>query len=67
MPHGEDWRIHRKIFSPEFSAAAVHGYQDQEIKWTKKFLQNLVTSPEDFMQHIQQCVSSDPHLSYNKS
>ncbi|KAJ7640875.1 cytochrome P450 [Mycena polygramma] len=57
MPHGEDWRIHRKILSQEFTPTAVQRYQDQELKWTKILLQNLITSPENFMQHMQHMAS----------
>ncbi|KAF7344542.1 Cytochrome P450 [Mycena sanguinolenta] len=57
MPHGEDWRIHRKIFAQEFTATAVEGYQEQELKWTKIFLQNLIATPQNFMQHIQHMAS----------
>ncbi|KAJ6495261.1 cytochrome P450 [Mycena sanguinolenta] len=57
MPHGEDWRIHRKIFAQEFTATAVEGYQEQELKWTKIFLQNLIATPQNFMQHTQHMAS----------
>ncbi|KAJ7126055.1 cytochrome P450 [Mycena epipterygia] len=57
MPHGDEWRIHRKIFTQEFSASAVQRYQDQELKWTKKLLQNLIAAPVDFMEHIQHMAS----------
>ncbi|KAJ7792939.1 cytochrome P450 [Mycena olivaceomarginata] len=57
MPHGEDWRLHRKIFAQEFTSAAVEGYEDQELKWTKIFLQNLIATPQNFTQHIQHMAS----------
>ncbi|KAJ7485440.1 cytochrome P450 [Mycena latifolia] len=57
MPHGDEWRAHRKIFSQEFSPSAVQRYQDQEFKWTKILLQNLVDAPQNFMEHIQNMAS----------
>ncbi|KAF8190347.1 cytochrome P450 [Mycena galopus ATCC 62051] len=57
MPHGEDWRIHRKIFGQGFTATAVEGYQEQEIKWTKTFLRNLMATPQNFGEHIQHMAS----------
>ncbi|KAJ7185509.1 cytochrome P450 [Mycena filopes] len=57
MPHDKNWQLHRKIFSQEVSGAAVQRYQQQELKWTKTLLQNLVTSPQNFMEHIQHMAS----------
>ncbi|KAJ7266905.1 cytochrome P450 [Mycena haematopus] len=57
MGHGEDWRIHRKIFAQEFTTAAVESYQAHELKWTKKLLQNLLTTPQNFMEHVQHMAS----------
>ncbi|KAJ7664304.1 cytochrome P450 [Mycena rosella] len=57
MPHGDEWRAHRKIFTQEFSPSAVQRYQDQELKWTKALLRNLVNAPQNFMEHIQNMAS----------
>ncbi|KAJ7037884.1 cytochrome P450 [Mycena alexandri] len=57
MPHDKNWQLHRKIFSQEVSASAVQRYQQQELKWTKTFLQNLLTTPHNFMEHVQHMAS----------
>ncbi|KAJ7741432.1 cytochrome P450, partial [Mycena maculata] len=57
MPHGGDHTAHRRIFTQEFSASAVHGYQEQELKWTKTLLKNLLAEPQNFMEHIQHMAS----------
>ncbi|KAJ7167338.1 cytochrome P450 [Mycena crocata] len=57
MKTGDDWRAHRKIFTQEFSPSAVQRYHDQELKWTRKLLQNLIAKPQNFMEHIQHMAS----------
>ncbi|KAJ7512616.1 cytochrome P450 [Mycena galericulata] len=57
MPHGDDWRTHRKIFTQESSTSAVQRYQEQELKWTKILLKNFVQDPTNFMEHVQHMAS----------
>ncbi|KAJ7064904.1 cytochrome P450 [Mycena amicta] len=48
-PYGDLWRQHRRIFAQHSSAFST----EQQLKWTKIFLVNLLTSPDDFMEHAQ--------------
>ncbi|KAJ7634757.1 cytochrome P450 [Roridomyces roridus] len=57
MPHGDNWRAHRKLFAQESGASAIQGYNEQETKWIKTFLKNLRDDPKEFLMHIQHMAS----------
>nr|GAT46884.1 cytochrome P450 [Mycena chlorophos] len=53
MPYGDRWRQHRRLFVQH-----AHAFDNQnQTKWTKIFLQNLLLTPDDFVEHIQHIAS----------
>lgn len=69
MPYGSQWRLHRRIFQQNFRQKAtfkMHPVQEKEIH---KFLRNILSAPEKFMDHIKQRVllnAYTPSNSLNK-
>jgi cytochrome P450 len=57
MPHGDEWREHRKLFNHDFNPTSALKYHPMERKWTITFLKNLLDTPQDFLEHVQHMVS----------
>ncbi|KAK7048442.1 cytochrome P450 [Favolaschia claudopus] len=53
MPYGGKWRQHRRMFHQYFRREAIHTYYPIQLKKIHELLHGLLSSPEDFVQHIQ--------------
>ncbi|KAF5379290.1 hypothetical protein D9757_007621 [Collybiopsis confluens] len=51
MRYSPRWRRHKKLFHQNFRQAAVHRFLPAQYAKIYEFLNNLITTPEDFMQH----------------
>ncbi|KAF7977702.1 hypothetical protein HWV62_2964 [Athelia sp. TMB] len=53
MPYGEVWRSHRKAFHREFQPQFVSRHHPKQIKATHDLLRRLLTSPQDWYEHVR--------------
>ena len=60
MPYGENWRRHRKKFSNYFGTHAAEAFKPVHEDQSRQLLQNLKSTPDDFLQHLRQYVESHP-------
>ena len=69
LPYSSQWRKQRKMFHQFFNSSAVEAYQPSQLSEVKRFLINLLDSPDRFMGHIRRYVSHCLRLSVslNKS
>ncbi|KIK57045.1 hypothetical protein GYMLUDRAFT_46664 [Collybiopsis luxurians FD-317 M1] len=51
MRYSPSWRYHRKLFQQSFRQAAVPRFFPAQYSKIHEFLYNLITTPENFMQH----------------
>ncbi|KAF5327811.1 hypothetical protein D9619_004578 [Psilocybe cf. subviscida] len=58
IPYGPWWRRHRRTFNEHFHASAVWKYQSVQAHETRAFLNRLLQSPEKFMSHIREALTS---------
>ncbi|KAI0642498.1 CyP450 monooxygenase [Trametes meyenii] len=57
LHYGPWWRRHRRAFHQFFNAAAVAQYEPLQRKQIKRFLLRLLSTPQDFSEHIRQRTS----------
>ena len=53
MPYGQWWRRHRRIFWQYFHPGALPKYQDVLEQGAHRLLSRLLTTPENFEEHIR--------------
>ncbi|KAK7048439.1 O-methylsterigmatocystin oxidoreductase [Favolaschia claudopus] len=53
MRYGAKWRQHRRMFHQYFRREAIPSYYPIQSKKINELLRNLLSNPEDFVQHIQ--------------
>ncbi|KXN84167.1 O-methylsterigmatocystin oxidoreductase [Leucoagaricus sp. SymC.cos] len=57
MPYGDDWRKHRRMFQQHFSDKSLSRIQETQIEFIRKsLLLNLYYQPEQFDEHIKNCI-----------
>ncbi|KAF7316410.1 Cytochrome P450 [Mycena indigotica] len=49
MPYGDGWRQHRRLFAQHTGTFTIA----KQLKWTNILLENLLSSPHNFIEHIQ--------------
>ena len=52
FPHGDRWRLHRRLFHQTFRPDAVHGFLPSQHRKACQFLRRLIDAPEQFDNHI---------------
>ena len=57
MPYGLEWKKRRKAFQEYFHANELHKYIPSQRRETHAFLRRLLVTPDEFIDHIHQCVS----------
>jgi hypothetical protein len=57
LPYGAKWRSVRKSFQKYFHYEAVKQFEPLELTAVHSYLQDLLTSPEEFNKHTRQHVS----------
>lgn len=50
------WKDQRKAFQQDFHAEGVKRFRPVEEEETHLFLEKLLKNPNDFMDHLRQCV-----------
>ncbi|KAF8872235.1 cytochrome P450 [Infundibulicybe gibba] len=53
LPHGEQWRRHRRVFQQSFRKAAVVQYEPIEMRKVRQMLRGLLETPNDLQAHIR--------------
>ncbi|KAF8880681.1 cytochrome P450 [Infundibulicybe gibba] len=53
LPYGSAWRAHRRMFHEHFHVGAVSRYQPIQARESRRLLQRLLDTPDDFMHHIR--------------
>ena len=56
MPYGPEWRLCRKLLHEQFNRHQVVHYAAQLEESTHAMLRDLLSTPDDFYTHVQQCV-----------
>jgi hypothetical protein len=56
FPYGNKWRSWHKAFYAHMQPTIARQYHPIELKAARRLLWNLFETPQDFMQHIRQCV-----------
>ncbi|KIJ26629.1 hypothetical protein M422DRAFT_236437 [Sphaerobolus stellatus SS14] len=51
--YGDWWRRHRRVMHEKFHPAATEVYKPIQIKHTRDILRRFLTTPENFLKHIQ--------------
>ncbi|KAI0264161.1 CyP450 monooxygenase [Gloeopeniophorella convolvens] len=52
-PYGAKWRALRRAFHGHFHPTASRAYHSLELHATRRLLRNLLTTPDDFAQHLR--------------
>ncbi|KAG6327978.1 hypothetical protein ID866_11111, partial [Astraeus odoratus] len=52
LPYGNKWRLHRKMYSFAFSKQASAAYKPMQIGRAYQLLQNMISTPHDYINHI---------------
>ncbi|KAJ6508665.1 cytochrome P450 [Mycena sanguinolenta] len=58
MSHTDKWREHRRLFHQHFRRDAVASYNPVLLKKIHHMLHNLLTTPEDFLEHVEQLTTA---------
>jgi len=59
MPYGNEWRVHRRLFTQHFSEKNLPRIQEKSLQFVRKgLLCNFVENPQDFYHHIRKYVLS---------
>ncbi|KAJ7750812.1 cytochrome P450 [Mycena metata] len=53
MPHGDEWRAHRKIFHQNFNFKAVAAFQPSQRKHVHFMMRDMYEAPSQFYNHIK--------------
>ncbi|KAJ7307801.1 cytochrome P450 [Mycena albidolilacea] len=53
MRYGEEWQIHRRLFSGAFSIQESQKYHAQEVEGAHTLLRRLLDSPDEYMEHFR--------------
>lgn len=54
MPYGNEWRVHRRLFTQHFSEKNLPRIQEKSLQFVRKgLLCNFVENPQDFYHHIR--------------
>ncbi|KXN81510.1 O-methylsterigmatocystin oxidoreductase [Leucoagaricus sp. SymC.cos] len=57
LPYGDEWRNHRRVFQQHFSPRHLPREQEKALEFIRKaLLPNLYESPQDFREHIEECI-----------
>ena len=57
MPYGLRWKKRRRAFQEYFHSNELHKYIPIQKRETHVFLRRLLVTPDEFVDHIHQCVS----------
>lgn len=57
LPYGDMWRSHRRFFQQGFNAKSILNYRPVQLEKTHAYLFNLLSSPEDFLEHTHMFAS----------
>ncbi|KAF8884187.1 cytochrome P450 [Infundibulicybe gibba] len=58
MPYGSAWRARRRLFHAHFHMGVVGQYKPVQARGSRKFLQRLLDTPDNFMHHVRHCFSA---------
>ncbi|KAF8880683.1 cytochrome P450 [Infundibulicybe gibba] len=58
LPYGSAWRVRRRMFHERFHMGVVGQYKPIQARESRRFLQRLLDTPDDFMHHIRHCFSA---------
>ncbi|KAF8880679.1 cytochrome P450 [Infundibulicybe gibba] len=53
LPYGSAWRARRRMFHEHFHMSAVDQYKPTQARESRRFLQRLLDTPNNFMHHIR--------------
>ncbi|KAI0295334.1 cytochrome P450 [Multifurca ochricompacta] len=53
LPYGDRWRRLRRAFHVHFHSTASNAYRPLEIQAVQRLLRNLLSSPDNFSQHLR--------------
>ncbi|KAG7087458.1 hypothetical protein E1B28_013424 [Marasmius oreades] len=53
MEYSDQWRLHRKTFHQSFHPRSLSEYHDIQRRRTAQLVKKLLTSPNDFFQHVR--------------
>ncbi|KAF8884166.1 cytochrome P450 [Infundibulicybe gibba] len=53
LPYGSAWRTRRRMFHEHFNMNVVDKYKPTQARESRRFLQRLLDTPDDFMHHIR--------------
>ena len=54
MQYGEEWKKCRRPFQEHFRATEIYKHMPTQRREIHTFLRRLLSTPEDFVHHIQQ-------------
>ena len=57
LPYGDAWRARRRIFTKYFNPSNPSVNEPRDIIYVRRFLGQLLQTPNDFLQHVRTCVS----------
>ena len=57
LVNSDEWKKHRRIFSDHFRPKDIPTYHPRMTQSVRKFLCNLLDSPDDFLSHVHRYVS----------
>ncbi|TRM57262.1 cytochrome P450 [Schizophyllum amplum] len=58
LHYGDEWRLARRAFHQEFNPGAVPSHYPAVVPCINKLLVQFLREPNNFMEHIRQCVSA---------
>ncbi|KAI0295324.1 CyP450 monooxygenase [Multifurca ochricompacta] len=53
LPYGDQWRRQRRAFHAHFDATTSKAYRPLEMQAVQRLLRNLISSPDNFSQHLR--------------
>ena len=54
LRYGQEWRTHRRVFHQELLPNVVVQYQPLQRRVTHQLLHDLLETPQELFQHIEQ-------------
>ncbi|KAF8884165.1 cytochrome P450 [Infundibulicybe gibba] len=58
LPYGSAWRARRRLFHEHFHMGVIEKYRPIQARESRRFLQRLLDTPENFMHHIRHAFSA---------
>jgi cytochrome P450 len=53
MPYGPQWRRQRRLFQQAFKRVTSLSYRPEQTRKVNNMLSGLLTSPDDFRDHVR--------------